>query len=355
MCGSREWLQTWLPVIRRAVNFLPLEPISGLDGGLLIYAPGSLMIDTFRREGFTTDTNVLMVHVLRQMARAEVRMGGSSRAMEQLARNVSDAVNALLWHTSDGDHYVTSVVRESRAASGERASSRSSSRVAPQATRVVDFVDSDSNLMAVALGVSSGPRARHILERIDRNPLARFVPTWVSERLYEGDDSRPPGGTADSICGMGRIAYFNALARRRIGSPASRRFFLDHLLGKIVRDLEQLVWMPGDACASPVIPCMRACFLSAPSFPRCPSLPICYACSLLSSLDHAHALILRGLPLAPLRPPPPPPPLTPLGINLTRSHLLHEQSDTGRPVNRRQTVRRTTLSTRRSSLSWSSR
>ncbi len=38
------------------------------EEGLLVYAPGSLMIDTFRREGYTSDTNVAMVHLLREMA-----------------------------------------------------------------------------------------------------------------------------------------------------------------------------------------------------------------------------------------------------------------------------------------------
>jgi hypothetical protein len=66
-----------------------------------------------------------------------------------------------------------------------------------------DFVDYDANLMAVAWGVANDSRAQLIVSRVDANPLARAVPTWVSERLYEGDDSRPRGGTADSICGMG--------------------------------------------------------------------------------------------------------------------------------------------------------
>ncbi len=72
-------------------------------------------------------------------------------------------------------------------------------------------------------------RGTAILERIDSNPLARTVPTWVSERLYEGNFSRPLGGTGDSVCGMGRFAWFNALARKHVRTPASREFFMNNV------------------------------------------------------------------------------------------------------------------------------
>ena len=35
---------------------------------MLVYAPGSLMIDTFRRMGYTSDTNIAVVYLLREMA-----------------------------------------------------------------------------------------------------------------------------------------------------------------------------------------------------------------------------------------------------------------------------------------------
>jgi hypothetical protein len=41
-----------------------------------------------------------------------------------------------------------------------------------------------------------------------------------------------------------RIAYFNAMARRRLGLPRHRQFFLQRLLGVFAQDLESLVWMP---------------------------------------------------------------------------------------------------------------
>jgi hypothetical protein len=156
----------------------------------MVKADGSLMVDTFRRVGYTSDTNVAMVHLLREFAAAEGSCGQETNAKDllALATTVEQAVNTLLWA---GDHYVTSV--------GDRGEV------------TADFVDYDSNLMAVAFGVAAagGGSAREhaVLERVDQNPLAISVPTWMSERLYEGEDSRPKGGTGDSICGMGRVAW----------------------------------------------------------------------------------------------------------------------------------------------------
>jgi hypothetical protein len=169
------------------------------------------MIDTFRRYGYTTDTNVATVHALTQLAAAERLVGDPARGAirEEQAANVSRAVNALLW---EQDHYVTSLLRQEAGGKGggEGGGKGRRRRGTEGATESSvadwvreDFVDYDANLMAVAWGVANDSRAELIVSRVDANPLARAVPTWVSERLYEGDDSRPRGGTADSICGMG--------------------------------------------------------------------------------------------------------------------------------------------------------
>lgn len=44
----------------------------------LINAPGSLMIDTFKRFNFTTDSNAAMVMLCRQMAEAEAFIGNAT-------------------------------------------------------------------------------------------------------------------------------------------------------------------------------------------------------------------------------------------------------------------------------------
>jgi hypothetical protein len=219
--GNATWLRLNLPTIRRAVDFLELEPVArdgggeGGGGGLLVYAPGSRMIDTFRRYGYTTDTNVATVHALAQLAAAERLVGDPARGAirKEQAANVSRAVNALLW---EQDHYVTSARGQEGGGKGGgegggKGGGKGRRRREAEGAREdlvadwvrEDFVDYDANLMAVAWGVANHSRAQLIVSRVDANPLARAVPTWVSERLYEGDDSRPRGGTADSICGMG--------------------------------------------------------------------------------------------------------------------------------------------------------
>ena len=95
-----------------------------------------------------------------------------------------------------------------------------------------DFVDFDANLIACAYGVPTdhpdglssdgGVRTRRILARIDGTAAVgvggqcRASATFVSERYY-GENDVTDGNTGDSWCAMGRIAWFDALARRAAG------------------------------------------------------------------------------------------------------------------------------------------
>jgi hypothetical protein len=166
-----------MPTLRHASSFLfdLIDPVLGL-----INAPGSLYIDVnhpnpplpppptspalqvFIRGNFTSDSNAMAVIFFREFAAAETAVGNSSGATAllqvvhnitsdfacclttpQLADRISAAMNAHLWHE---DHYVTQMNPDG-------------------STR--DFVDYDSNLIAVAAGVATAERAALVLRRID--------------------------------------------------------------------------------------------------------------------------------------------------------------------------------------------
>uniref|UniRef100_A0A7S0EXJ9 Alpha-L-rhamnosidase n=1 Tax=Hanusia phi TaxID=3032 RepID=A0A7S0EXJ9_9CRYP len=218
--ANYTWISQQLPLLRTALEYL----LNGFDEDVgLIWADGSLMIDTFRRVGFTSDTNAIIIHLLQEFADVEQKFGNESLAnqLRTISATIKKSFNQRLWRD---DHVATSIDREGN---------------------FVDFVDYDSNLMAIALNATdSEEKDKKILERIDSNPLAARVPTWVSEVIYEGEMSRPKGGTADSVCGMARIAWFNALARRKLDLPRHFRFFLHNLLTKISSDLLDRTWLP---------------------------------------------------------------------------------------------------------------
>ena len=88
-----------------------------------------------------------------------------------------------------------------------------------------DFVDYDSNLIAVAHAVPDASRAARVLARVDRGRCSAAQgggPQFVSE-VYYGKQDTTHGNTGDSWCAMGRIAWFDSHARKYV---ASRRVVL---------------------------------------------------------------------------------------------------------------------------------
>lgn len=107
--GDTAWLSDYLPTLRTASSFV-FDLISSENN--LVYAPGSLMIDVFIRNNYTSDSNAMVVGFLRDFAAAERLVGNATRAdeLESTADKVSAAVNAYLWATdseSGQDHYIT--------------------------------------------------------------------------------------------------------------------------------------------------------------------------------------------------------------------------------------------------------
>lgn len=60
------------------------------------------------RANFTSDSNIAMVYLLREVAEAEEFFGNSkiSQGYITLAQTISDKINSLLWNSIDNDHYV---------------------------------------------------------------------------------------------------------------------------------------------------------------------------------------------------------------------------------------------------------
>ena len=234
------WLRQRAPVLRRAFGYIH----SMVDRQLMLArAPGALMIDVFRRWGYTSDTNGAIVGLAEQFADAEEALGNRTGAaqLRRLAAAVGEAMRRHLWASAGGDdHFVTQW--------GGPASN---------ATR--DLVDYDSNLIAAAHGVVvDRRRAERLLARVDRG-RCRAAATYVSEKAYGVAEvtacQRFPGATwctascstcgsggntGDSYTGMGRIAWFDALARQRFGDAAG---FDRLLLAPLRSRLLSSTWM----------------------------------------------------------------------------------------------------------------
>eukprot|EP01063_Lacrimia_lanifica_P029275 TRINITY_DN442_c0_g1_i1.p1 TRINITY_DN442_c0_g1~~TRINITY_DN442_c0_g1_i1.p1 ORF type:complete len:767 (+),score=268.90 TRINITY_DN442_c0_g1_i1:40-2340(+) len=216
LSGDREWLRGYLPTLRRASEFLNkmYVPATGL-----YKAPGSLMIDVFIRGNFTTDTNAVLVGFFREFAEAELAVGNATRASELqgMADALAKAVETHLW--SD-DHYITQ-----RNPDGS----------------MRDFVDYDANFIAAAYGIPSVDRAEKIFSRVDRGTCPASH-SWVSE-LYYGKQDTTAGNIGDSWTAMGRVTWFDSLARKNYGSAHSLAHFDTVIMNPLVRDVQRYTWM----------------------------------------------------------------------------------------------------------------
>eukprot|EP00981_Chlorochromonas_danica_P009789 scaffold2822_cov192-Ochromonas_danica.AAC.2 len=191
-------------------------------------APGPLWIDVLVREFVASDSQAMVIYYLDTLASFYrsldgQRYGSSCQELENLAADLRHSMNALLWRE---DHYVT--------------------QYNPSDGSVRDFVDYDSNLIAITAGVpQTSAQAESILERIDRNSKAHVRATWCSELPYSGDacDCYIVGGSVcgDSVVTLARIGYMDALARKKLGGYDS--FIQDTLLQPLQDDLLQYVWL----------------------------------------------------------------------------------------------------------------
>jgi hypothetical protein len=223
--GDTAWLRAHRDQIERALDFLTRRYDPSVQ---LVNAPGPLWIDVFIRNEFASDTNAYMVDILREVAGAERYLGEDALAATRsaMADDIVEGMNQRLWA---GDHYVT--------------------QLNPDGT-TRDFVDYDSNLLAVAFGVAPPDRAQKILARVDGGSCTHGRPTWVSEKTYGPADTYG-GNTGDSAVTMGRIGWADAHAREVTGDRAT---YEQKILDPVRADLLQRTWLTEryDCAGNPV-------------------------------------------------------------------------------------------------------
>ena len=224
--GDSEWLINYLPTLRQASNFV-FDLIES-DSSLL-YAPGSLMIDVFIRNNYTSDSNAMVVGFLNEFAAVERRYGNVTRAdeLEQISKNVKTSMNKLLWSSIEAgdDHYITQLNK----LDGTKR----------------DFIDYDANLIAVAHNIPTEEMGRKIFKRIDSGRCSAFSgagPQFVSE-IYYGTADTTNGNTGDSWCSMGRIGWFDAIGRKLYDTTDDLNYFNNKILNPLIVDLNANTWM----------------------------------------------------------------------------------------------------------------
>jgi hypothetical protein len=216
--GDDAWLRSHYAHMQKAVEWL----LDKFDKNVsLMKADGPLFIDVFRRDGYTLDTNVAAMWMLRRMAETAEACGdqtGASRYRD-FAEKIESGVRKNLWNGND--HFLTQ-------------------RNPDGTTR--DFVDYDGNFAALAFGVlKSQAEEKSLLHRLDSgvhtHPGGRG--TWVSERRYEKSDCYGDND-GDSDVAMARIWLLDMLARVRMND----RITFDRLLNDTEDSLLRDVWLP---------------------------------------------------------------------------------------------------------------
>lgn len=144
--------------------------------------------------------------------------------LRRIADRISISMNELLWDVDNNDHYITQLNADL------------------QTTR--DFIDYDSNLLAVAFGVTPDDRVSSLLGRVDSGAYTHIRGTWCCEVPYSGDadDCYIVGGDVcgDSIVTLGRIGWADSHARKRVGDLNT---FNSLLLEPLQRDLIDDTWL----------------------------------------------------------------------------------------------------------------
>jgi hypothetical protein len=158
------WARKIFPYIDLSVRFLITFFDSSCD---LLSAPGPLWIDVIVRENYTSDSNAIIVPLFSEVADFYDMLQVDhefSVLLRSLSSRVSAAMNTLLWSNGNkmkganstdtsGDHFITQLNYDNT-------------------TR--DFVDYDSNLIAVAFGVVTPERAATILNRVDNGEFTHI-------------------------------------------------------------------------------------------------------------------------------------------------------------------------------------
>jgi hypothetical protein len=213
--GNLAWLRAHMPEIERALGWLTNMYDPSIQ---LLSVTGPLWIDVFVRNNYASDTNAYMVQVLREVANAEEVVGNSSAAAHDrfLAAQIIHGMNTHLWA---GNHYITQLNPNGSTA---------------------DFGDNDSNLLAVAFGITDPAQSKKVLAWVASGPCesSPSMPGWVSQ-VYYGPNATYGGNTGDSAVSIGRIAWADGMANYRAGNLAG----YDAVIAPIRSDLLANTWM----------------------------------------------------------------------------------------------------------------
>lgn len=192
--GDESWLRAHYPQLKAATTWV----LDCYDPARkLVKVGGPLFIDVFIRQGYTLDSNAMLLHLLPEMSAVAEFCGDATTAARysNLAGAIKEGLNSGLW---DGhDHYITQ-------------------RNPDWSTR--DMVDYDGNYAAVAFGAADKEQAAAIMRRLDAGPHTHpgNRGTWTSEKYYGPQDCFG-GNTGDSATAMARIWWLDLAARRATG------------------------------------------------------------------------------------------------------------------------------------------
>jgi hypothetical protein len=215
--GDEDWLRGHYPQLKAATDWI----LNSYDPKRqLVNVGGPLFIDVFIRQGYTLDSNAMLLHLLPIMASAAKFCGdaASESRYSNLANEIKRGINDGLWNGSD--HYITQ---------------RSSDWVRR------DMVDYDGNYAAIAFGaVTNRQQISAMYHRLDGGPLTHpgNRGTWVSEKYYGPADCYG-GNTGDSATAMGRIWWLDLESRYVTGDLAG----FNKYFAPVQNDLLRHTWL----------------------------------------------------------------------------------------------------------------
>jgi len=215
--GNEAWLREHYPQLKAATDWV----LNSYDPNRkLVKVGGPLFIDVFIRQGYTLDSNAMLLRLLPLMASVAQFCGDPAAATRyaNLADAIKHGLNAGLWNGTD--HYIT------------QRNSDWSSR---------DMVDYDGNYAAIAFGAATDPQQIAALyRRLDGGPQTHpgNRGTWTSEKYYGPNDCYG-GNTGDSATAMGRIWWLDLDSRYVTGDLTNFYRYFE----PIQDDLLQHTWL----------------------------------------------------------------------------------------------------------------
>ncbi len=215
--GNESWLKSHYPQLKAATDWV----LNCYDPNhKLVKVGGPLFIDVFIRQGYTLDSNAMLLHLLPEMSSVAKFCGDQVSADRylRLADAIKDGLSTGLWNGQD--HYITQ-------------------RNPDWSTR--DMVDYDGNYAAVAFGATTNrEQIARIYQRLDggayTHPDGRG--TWTSEKYYGSQDCFG-GNTGDSATAMARIWWLDLYSRYVTGDVTNFYRYFD----PVQHDLLQNTWL----------------------------------------------------------------------------------------------------------------